>query len=103
MDPRNAQPRVRLAELDPVHKKLPLEITSEIFVHCVPHSVFPIPIPSHAPLLLTRVCSDWRSIALNTPNLLASPCRFCSPFHLNWLLLSPPPPPPRPSAASCVP
>ncbi|KAJ6631328.1 hypothetical protein B0H10DRAFT_1978226 [Mycena sp. CBHHK59/15] len=47
---------------------LPVEIVSEIFVSCladVPVSVD----ASVAPLLLTRVCTQWRSIALRTPKL----------------------------------
>ncbi|KAF7290381.1 F-box domain-containing protein [Mycena chlorophos] len=52
---------------------LPNEITTQIFLHCVEsdkhsdgHSR---PNPADSPLLLTRVCSSWRAVALNTPAL----------------------------------
>ncbi|KAJ6534213.1 hypothetical protein B0H19DRAFT_847183, partial [Mycena capillaripes] len=51
--------------------ELPPEVTSEIFVHCLPD------IPLHpsvhaAPLLLLKICKKWREIALRTPALWAS-------------------------------
>ncbi|KAJ6578678.1 hypothetical protein DFH09DRAFT_1148072 [Mycena vulgaris] len=50
---------------------LPTEITTQIFVHCLPDSVSPPEIDA-APLLLGRICSGWRSIALGTPELWTS-------------------------------
>jgi hypothetical protein len=50
--------------------RLPTEILSQIFLHCVgnePRS----PHPDVPPLLLTRICSRWRKIALSTPHLWA--------------------------------
>ncbi|KAK6991788.1 hypothetical protein R3P38DRAFT_228724 [Favolaschia claudopus] len=56
----------------PMHT-LPPELISLIFVHCLPtgaagqrklH-------PSTPPLLLTRICSAWRTLALRTPELWA--------------------------------
>ncbi|KAJ7726384.1 hypothetical protein B0H16DRAFT_1894809 [Mycena metata] len=54
---------------------LPPEITSKIFLHCLP----PPPVSSSrknigprttlAPLLLLRICRVWREIALSTPHL----------------------------------
>ncbi|KAJ7192231.1 hypothetical protein GGX14DRAFT_528448 [Mycena pura] len=56
---------------------LPVEITSEIFLHCVlahlpvEHTLQPTPSsPSDKPpLLLTRICRQWRMIALSMPEL----------------------------------
>ncbi|KAF7335280.1 F-box domain-containing protein [Mycena sanguinolenta] len=52
---------------------LPTEIISEIFVSCLPSywqrcSTLD---PTRAPMLLLRVCGQWRSIALSTPRLWA--------------------------------
>jgi hypothetical protein len=56
------------AVLAPI-RRLPPEILSKIFIHCLParksHS-FRI---SQAPLLLGRICSGWRSVMLTTPQL----------------------------------
>ncbi|KAF8125242.1 hypothetical protein K438DRAFT_1458142, partial [Mycena galopus ATCC 62051] len=50
---------------------LPNEITSEIFVCCLPSSdsLLLTTNPHHAPMQLLRVCSEWRSIAMATPRL----------------------------------
>ncbi|KAJ7271208.1 hypothetical protein C8J57DRAFT_1321046 [Mycena rebaudengoi] len=47
---------------------LPFDITSEIFVHCLLDDE-PLPHPNHAPIVLTRICQEWRATALNTPNI----------------------------------
>ncbi|KAJ6473261.1 hypothetical protein C8R45DRAFT_1217696 [Mycena sanguinolenta] len=57
--------------------KLPVEITSEIFVQCLPdledaHPIFcfsPLELP--IPVLLTQVCRAWRAIAFMTPKIWA--------------------------------
>ncbi|KAJ7484979.1 hypothetical protein B0H11DRAFT_2279268 [Mycena galericulata] len=51
---------------DPV-TRLPLEISSEIFIHCLP----PLPEPGahRFPMLLLNVCYSWTCIALSTPTL----------------------------------
>ncbi|KAJ7649936.1 hypothetical protein FB45DRAFT_1050056 [Roridomyces roridus] len=64
------------AERDPL-ARLPLEISSEIFLQCVPlRPEFPSghsqPQPHLAPLLLLNVCHSWTDIALSTPALWAS-------------------------------
>ncbi|KAJ7162389.1 hypothetical protein C8R46DRAFT_1353334 [Mycena filopes] len=51
---------------------LPTEITSAIFVHCLPPHGRVEPSTSRAPLLLTRICHDWREIALETCALWTS-------------------------------
>ncbi|KAJ7513061.1 hypothetical protein B0H11DRAFT_2268038 [Mycena galericulata] len=51
---------------------LPPEITTGIFMHCLPTSTLPSPSPSTAPLLLAQVCQQWRQIALDMPRLWRS-------------------------------
>ena len=53
-------------------RQLPLEVLGEIFVHCLPEGCNAIMSSQEAPLLLGRICSAWRSIALSTPRLWAS-------------------------------
>ncbi|KAJ7441326.1 hypothetical protein B0H11DRAFT_2096527 [Mycena galericulata] len=48
--------------------RVPPEIISEIFLHCLPFGV-DTPLPSEAPLLLCQISSQWRDIALSTPGL----------------------------------
>ncbi|KAJ7820687.1 hypothetical protein B0H13DRAFT_1702757, partial [Mycena leptocephala] len=50
---------------------LPNEVTSEIFLHCLPDAPS-IPSSITAPLLLLKICKRWRDIALKTPALWAS-------------------------------
>ncbi|KAF9255141.1 hypothetical protein L218DRAFT_365820 [Marasmius fiardii PR-910] len=57
-------------------RRLPADIWSEIFIHCLPPSEFPVRSVAEAPLLLTRVCRLWRQIALKTP-------RLWNALHLN--------------------
>ncbi|KAJ7645953.1 hypothetical protein DFH06DRAFT_580505 [Mycena polygramma] len=51
---------------DPI-SRLPLELSSEIFVCCLPDS--PGPDSGSAPTLLLGVCHRWSSIAISTPSL----------------------------------
>ncbi|KAJ7865534.1 hypothetical protein B0H13DRAFT_2670878 [Mycena leptocephala] len=53
---------------------LPFEITSRIFLDCLPEFEDPTgrrthPSQDEAPLVFTRVCRDWRTIAISTPTL----------------------------------
>ncbi|KAJ7909300.1 hypothetical protein B0H13DRAFT_1616632 [Mycena leptocephala] len=50
---------------------LPGEVTSEIFLHCLPDTPS-IPSSITAPLLLLKICKRWRDTALKTPVLWAS-------------------------------
>jgi hypothetical protein len=50
---------------------IPNEITMKIFTHCLPDSISP-PNIDVAPLLLGRVCRNWRIIAHDTPELWKS-------------------------------
>ncbi|KAJ6448473.1 hypothetical protein C8R45DRAFT_848856 [Mycena sanguinolenta] len=47
---------------------LPVEITSRIFIECLPDNDVS-PSTAHAPLLLTRVCRRWKDIAIATCQL----------------------------------
>ncbi|KAJ6583826.1 hypothetical protein DFH09DRAFT_1028703 [Mycena vulgaris] len=52
--------------------RLPLEISSDIFMCCTPHDYIPNPHPTVAPMLLMRVCRAWSKIAISTPLLWAT-------------------------------
>ncbi|KAJ7120475.1 hypothetical protein C8R43DRAFT_900795 [Mycena crocata] len=52
--------------LDPM-ERLPLEISSEIFMLCLPGSHVPHPIS--VPMVLLAICHAWSDIALSTPLL----------------------------------
>ncbi|KAJ7482151.1 hypothetical protein B0H11DRAFT_2193269 [Mycena galericulata] len=54
------------AARDPV-ARLPLEISSEIFIQCLPS--FPEPGAHHLPMVLLNVCNAWTDIALTAPAL----------------------------------
>ncbi|KAJ6477527.1 hypothetical protein C8R45DRAFT_906418 [Mycena sanguinolenta] len=51
---------------------LPPEITTEIFLRCIPPQSNLSESPSEAPLLLAQICRQWRQIALDTPHLWQS-------------------------------
>ncbi|KAJ7087416.1 hypothetical protein C8R43DRAFT_1051151 [Mycena crocata] len=71
---------------------LPAEITSQVFLHCLPPNSHDYPNlnedddpklgpdPSYAPLLLLHVCRAWKAIAISTPRL------WCD-FHVDLDLL----------------
>ncbi|TDL19846.1 hypothetical protein BD410DRAFT_398391 [Rickenella mellea] len=72
-----------MVELGQVHSTIHTiapEILSEIFIHCIPDhfqtSIHPFPTSmrrlDHAPLLIGRVCSRWRSVTISTPELWSS-------------------------------
>ncbi|KII91818.1 hypothetical protein PLICRDRAFT_105807, partial [Plicaturopsis crispa FD-325 SS-3] len=59
-------------------RRLPAELLSEVFVHCLPPDSAPSPYApplssgpalGSAPLLLMSVCKRWRAVALSTPRL----------------------------------
>ncbi|KIM41518.1 hypothetical protein M413DRAFT_42372, partial [Hebeloma cylindrosporum] len=54
--------------LSPV-RGLPPDVLQEIFFHCLPTHHNPIIKSSEPPLLLTRICSSWRAIALSSPRI----------------------------------
>ncbi|KAJ7762570.1 hypothetical protein B0H16DRAFT_1231402, partial [Mycena metata] len=50
---------------------LPVETTSEIFLHCLPdYAIYPS--GAVAPMLLGRICRQWRNIACGIPRLWAT-------------------------------
>ncbi|KAJ7657481.1 hypothetical protein B0H17DRAFT_870855, partial [Mycena rosella] len=53
---------------DPV-SRLPLEISSEIFIQCLPSTSNPQPGARDIPMLLLNICNAWTDIALSTPAL----------------------------------
>ncbi|KAJ7229651.1 hypothetical protein C8J57DRAFT_1583039, partial [Mycena rebaudengoi] len=55
--------------LDPI-ARLPLEISSDIFLHCLPEVCRPN--ARTAPMLFLNVCATWAEIALSTPALWAT-------------------------------
>ena len=61
----------------PISLLIPPEILTQVFFHCLPSEQFPIPCHNKAPLLLTRVSSYWRTLAINTPDLWSA-------FHINY-------------------
>ena len=50
-------------------RRLSVDVLSVIFSHCLATRRNPIMSPSEAPILLTQICRDWRSIALSIPRL----------------------------------
>jgi hypothetical protein len=53
--------------LSPARRLLP-DILQEIFYHCIVRT-YPILSVTEAPMVLTRVCSLWRSVALSSPRI----------------------------------
>lgn len=53
-------------------RRLPPELLSEIFELCLPKAKFIRSSPSKAPLLLTQVCSAWRTICISNASLWSS-------------------------------
>ena len=50
-------------------RRLPMDVLGLIFGHCLTTHRNPVMSVSEAPILLTQICRDWRSIALSTPRL----------------------------------
>lgn len=50
--------------------RLPTEVLSQIFNHCLPETKLLLPPSSiRAPMLLTGICRRWREVAVDMPNL----------------------------------
>lgn len=71
--PRNAVAISRLARpaFDAPIWRLPIEMLADVFVQCL-EPKFILPNIMEAPLLLCRVCSIWRRVAISTPLLWTS-------------------------------
>ena len=54
--------------LSPV-RRLPPDVLHNIFFHCLPTHRNPIMKSSESPVLLTRICSSWKAIALSSPRI----------------------------------
>ncbi|KIM41494.1 hypothetical protein M413DRAFT_149619, partial [Hebeloma cylindrosporum] len=50
-------------------RRLPQDVLHEIFLNCLPTHRNPNVEFSESPLLLTRICSSWRAIALSSPRM----------------------------------
>ncbi|KAJ6585904.1 hypothetical protein B0H19DRAFT_428513 [Mycena capillaripes] len=53
-------------------RRLPADIVQEIFLACLPTHHASVMSAKAAPIILTRICSAWRALALSTPALWAS-------------------------------
>ncbi|KAJ7650907.1 hypothetical protein FB45DRAFT_703067, partial [Roridomyces roridus] len=53
-------------------QRLPYEVLEEIFAMSLPEDGYPSMTRTDAPLLLSRVCSEWRTLALSMPYLWSS-------------------------------
>ncbi|KAF9039299.1 hypothetical protein BJ165DRAFT_1497344 [Panaeolus papilionaceus] len=81
--------RTRLKEMETAHqalvsplRRLPPEILQLIFVACLPPHRNAVMHASEAPVLLGRVCSEWRRISLSTPEVWA--CLHIVPPNVNF-------------------
>ena len=57
-------------------RRLSTDVLGVIFSHCLATHRNPVMSASEAPILLTQICHDWRSIVLSTPQLWS---RLCIP------------------------
>ncbi len=58
------------ALIAPIHR-LPVEVLQEIFLHCLPTTHNAVISSEECPILLTRICSSWRRIALDKPTYVS--------------------------------
>ncbi|KDR78390.1 hypothetical protein GALMADRAFT_245553 [Galerina marginata CBS 339.88] len=50
-------------------RRLPADVLHDIFYHCLPTHRNSVMDASEAPVLLTRICSSWRSLAFSSPRI----------------------------------
>ena len=74
---RRIAPPPQPSQSSTISLPIPPEILAQIFFYCIPCEQFPIPSHNEAPLLLTRISSYWRTLAINTPELWSA-------FHINY-------------------
>lgn len=53
-------------------RRVPPDILREVFINCLPDDRNPTMSSDEAPVVLTRISSQWRTLALTTPRLWAS-------------------------------
>jgi hypothetical protein len=75
--------------------RLPVEVLSQIFVHCLPPETDHFQVSQKlAPIVLTRICRRWRDIVVNMPSLWCRlfvtirPWQRVSPWYDLWLMRS---------------
>ncbi|KAJ7112486.1 hypothetical protein C8R44DRAFT_741574 [Mycena epipterygia] len=62
----------RTEESRPPALELPYELSSQIFIYCLPLHHRVRPTRKRAPLQLAQICSQWRAVAPSTPKLWSS-------------------------------
>jgi hypothetical protein len=77
-------------------RRLPPNVIQNIFLYCLPSEHNPVMGSREAPLLLGRICSQWRDIALGTPKLwsaihIAIPANPPVPMPIGAVPSVPPP------------
>jgi len=80
IQPRLKEKRALLQESSSCHEAfpsppchlLPPELLGEVFVRCLPQTNYVTPSSNGCPLILTKICRQWRAVALSTPRLWAS-------------------------------
>lgn len=75
------------ALISPV-RRLPPDIVQEIFLACLPTHRNCVLSANEAPLILSRICSAWRTFALSTPALWAS-LHLPLEYIFEWSLTNP--------------
>lgn len=68
---------------------VPYELLAKIFLFCLPDADIPIQ-PNDAPLILTRVCREWREVALAMPQLWTNICLLSINPYADRIPLLPP-------------
>lgn len=53
-------------------RRIPPEVWGEVFYYCLSKTPYIIPRNTQSPMVLTRVCRDWRAVAISTPRLWSS-------------------------------
>ncbi|KAJ7141717.1 hypothetical protein C8R43DRAFT_1017064 [Mycena crocata] len=69
-------------------RRLPQDVVQEIFVACLPTHRNAVMSAREAPLLLARVCSAWRTLAMTTPALWAT-LHIPLEYILDWGVTGP--------------
>ncbi|KAJ7490855.1 hypothetical protein FB451DRAFT_1221262 [Mycena latifolia] len=65
-------------------RRIPQDVLGEIFVACLPTAHNALLDPDEAPLLLGRICRQWRNVAYSTPRIWSSLHIPSGTPPLNW-------------------